>query len=89
VRLVELAESDLCCGSAGTYNLTERKMARELARRKVENIIATGADYVVLSNPGCHFQIMAELKRRGSPIRVMHLADFIALMASRLPSHSA
>jgi glycolate oxidase iron-sulfur subunit len=89
VCLVELAESDLCCGSAGTYNLTERAMARELARRKVENIIATGADYVVLSNPGCQFQIAAELKRRGSPVRVMHLADFIALMASMLLSRSA
>jgi glycolate oxidase iron-sulfur subunit len=81
VRLVELAESDLCCGSAGSYNLTERAMARELARRKADNIIATGADYVVLSNPGCEFQIAAELKRRGSPIRVVHIADFLALAA--------
>ncbi|MBV8056734.1 MAG: 4Fe-4S dicluster domain-containing protein, partial [Deltaproteobacteria bacterium] len=40
VNLVELAESDLCCGSAGSYNLTEQTMARELARRKVDNIIA-------------------------------------------------
>jgi glycolate oxidase iron-sulfur subunit len=85
VNLVELAESDLCCGSAGSYNLTERAMARELARRKVDNIIATGAQYVVLSNPGCQFQIAAELKRRGSPIRVMHLADFLALTAIRNP----
>jgi glycolate oxidase iron-sulfur subunit len=89
VHLVELAESDLCCGSAGTYNLTQRKMAAELARRKVENIVATGADYVVLSNPGCQFQIAAELRRRGSSIRVMHLADFIALMASTFASASA
>lgn len=82
VNLVELAESDLCCGSAGSYNLTERAMARELAQRKVDNIIATGAQYVVLSNPGCEFQIAAELKRRGSPIRVMHMADFLALAAT-------
>jgi glycolate oxidase iron-sulfur subunit len=83
VRFVELAESDLCCGSAGTYNLTERAMAHELARRKVDNIIATGAEYVVLSNPGCEFQIAAELKRRGSPIRVIHIADFLALAATK------
>ena len=79
VRLVDLAEADLCCGSAGSYNLTEPEMARALARRKADNIIATGADYVVLSNPGCEFQIAAELKRRGAPIRVIHLADFLAL----------
>ena len=86
VRLIELAESDLCCGSAGSYNLTERAMARELARRKVNNIVATGAQYVVLSNPGCEFQIAAELKRRGSPIRVMHIADFLALSAAAFTS---
>jgi glycolate oxidase iron-sulfur subunit len=79
VRLIELAEADLCCGSAGSYNLTEPEMARTLARRKVDNIIATRADYVVLSNPGCEFQIAAELRRRGASIKVIHLADFLAL----------
>jgi glycolate oxidase iron-sulfur subunit len=79
VELVELAESDLCCGSAGTYNLIERDMARALARRKADNIAATGADYVVLANPGCEFQIAAELRRRGANTRVMHLADFLTM----------
>src|SRR5216684_263268 len=78
VKLVEMTESDLCCGSAGSYNLTERDMARELARRKADNIIATGADYVVLSNPGCEFQIEAELRRRNARTKVLHLADFLA-----------
>ncbi len=82
VRLIELAESDLCCGSAGSYNLTEPEMARALASRKATNIIATGADYVILSNPGCEFQIAAELRRRGAKIRVIHLADFLALAAA-------
>jgi len=79
VRLIELAEADLCCGSAGSYNLTEPEMARALAKRKADNIVATGADYVVLSNPGCEFQIAAELRRRRSATRVIHLADFLAL----------
>jgi glycolate oxidase iron-sulfur subunit len=81
VKLIELAESDLCCGSAGSYNLTEPAMANALVRRKADNIAATGADYVVLGNPGCELQIAAELRRRGSRIRVMHLADFLALAA--------
>jgi glycolate oxidase iron-sulfur subunit len=81
VRLIEMAESDLCCGSAGSYNLTEPEMARELARRKVDNILATGAEYVVLSNPGCEFQIAAELRRRDTAARAIHLADFLALAA--------
>jgi len=83
VRLVEMAESDLCCGSAGSYNLLEPAMAHQLARRKADNIEATGAEYVVLGNPGCEFQIAAELRRRGSRVRVIHLADFLALAASR------
>ena len=82
VKLIEMAESDLCCGSAGSYNLTEPAMACDLVRRKAGNVEATGADYLVLANPGCEFQIAAELRRRGSRIKVVHLADFLAL-ASR------
>ncbi len=79
VTIIEMPESDLCCGSAGSYNLTEPTMARDLARRKADNIVATGADYVVLANPGCEFQIAAELRRRRSKIKVVHLADFLAM----------
>jgi glycolate oxidase iron-sulfur subunit len=82
VTLVEMDESDLCCGSAGSYNLTEPAMSLELARRKADHIVATGADYMVLANPGCEFQIAAELRRRGSAIRVIHLADFLAMAAA-------
>lgn len=82
VKIVEMAEADVCCGSAGSYNLTEPAMSRELVKRKADNIRATGADYVVLANPGCEFQIAAELRRAGAKTRVIHLADFLAL-ASR------
>ncbi len=82
VELIELAEADLCCGSAGSYNLTERAMAGELVRRKADNVVATGADYVILGNPGCEMQIAAELRRRGAKTRVIHLADFLALAAN-------
>jgi glycolate oxidase iron-sulfur subunit len=79
LRLVELPEADLCCGSAGSYNLTEPEMAAELGRRKADNILVTGADYVVLSNPGCELQIAAALRRRAAKTKVIHLADFLAL----------
>jgi glycolate oxidase iron-sulfur subunit len=79
VTIIEMTESDLCCGSAGSYNLTEPTMARDLVRRKADNIVATRAEYVVLANPGCEFQIAAELRRRGSKIKVLHLADFLAM----------
>jgi glycolate oxidase iron-sulfur subunit len=83
LRLIEMPESDMCCGSAGSYNLTEPAMARQLVRRKVERALATKAQYVVLANPGCEFQIAAELKRRRSRARVVHLADFLAMALQR------
>jgi glycolate oxidase iron-sulfur subunit len=77
-RYVELPESDLCCGSAGTYNLTEPAMAAQLGRRKVANILKTRATTVVTTNPGCLLQLRTELKRAGAHnVRAMHLADFL------------
>jgi glycolate oxidase iron-sulfur subunit len=77
MSFVELPESDVCCGSAGSYNLTEPEMAARLQRRKVENILKTGARTVVTTNPGCILQIRAGLKQAGSAIEVLHIADFL------------
>lgn len=83
---VELPESDVCCGSAGSYNLTERAMAARLQRRKTENILKTGAQIVVTTNPGCLLQIRAGLQRAGAEhIEVVHIADFLARHGSRGP----
>ena len=76
-QFVELPEADICCGSAGSYNLVEPDMAARLQKRKVDNIISTGADVVVTSNPGCLLQIQAGLKKEGSNIAVMHIADYL------------
>ncbi len=76
---VELPESDVCCGSAGTYNLTEPAMAERLQARKISNIIATGAEVVVTTNPGCILQIRAGLKKAGADrVKVIHIADYLA-----------
>ncbi|MBI3418174.1 MAG: (Fe-S)-binding protein [Verrucomicrobia bacterium] len=77
-NLVELPESDVCCGSAGSYNLTEPEMAARLQRRKTENILRIGAKVVVTTNPGCILQIRAGLQRAGhADVEVLHLADFL------------
>ena len=78
VRLVDLEEADVCCGSAGTYNLTQPRMARRLLARKVDHIAATGADVVVAANPGCLLQIRAGVIARGLPIDVEHPLDLLA-----------
>ena len=77
-HFVELPESDVCCGSAGSYNLTEPEMAERLQKRKIENILQTGAQIVVSTNPGCLLQIRAGLRKAGAPhIEVLHIADFL------------
>jgi glycolate oxidase iron-sulfur subunit len=87
-HLVELAESDVCCGSAGSYNLTEPEMAERLQQRKIQNILQTGANIVVTTNPGCILQIRAGLRKAGAPhIQVLHLADFLARECLQLPPH--
>ncbi len=68
----ELSEADLCCGSAGTYNLTHPDTAQKLLDRKVEAILASGAELVGVANPGCLLQIRAGLKQRGSSVRAVH-----------------
>ncbi len=79
VSWVTLSESEVCCGSAGIYNFTEPQMARNLQRRKLENILATGASVVATGNPGCLAWIGAGLKERGLPdIRVAHPMTLLA-----------
>ncbi len=78
VELVDLHEAEVCCGSAGSYNLTEPELAGRLAARKARNVVATGAEVLVTGNPGCILQIRAALRDQGSSIRVMHTADFLA-----------
>ena len=77
VELVDLPEAELCCGSAGSYNLTERAMASRLQTRKVDNIVSTKAACVVAGNPGCIMQIRAGLRRRGIDIPVLHPVDVL------------
>lgn len=76
--LVPLAESELCCGSAGTYNLTEPAMAARLLERKVDAVIASGAQVVATANPGCLLQVRSGVLARGLRIRVEHPLDLLA-----------
>jgi glycolate oxidase iron-sulfur subunit len=75
--LKDLPESDLCCGAAGTYNLTEPEMAGRLSRRKLQNILSTGADLVVTANAGCLLQIAREARQQGQRLEVVHPVDLL------------
>jgi glycolate oxidase iron-sulfur subunit len=77
VELVEMAQGDQCCGSAGVYNVTETRAALEILASKMENIRATRAQAIVTANPGCILQLRvgAEIHRTGQ--EVMHVVELL------------
>lgn len=77
LRLVEMDESAVCCGSAGIYNLTQPEMASRLQRRKVEAIVRTGATIVATANPGCAMQVAAGLRTAGYRAEVKHVVELV------------
>jgi len=78
LTLVELPEGDLCCGSAGIYNLLEPEMAEALVTRKVARIVETGARVVATGNPGCMLQIANACRARGVDVEVVHPVELVA-----------
>ena len=72
VQLLELADSHLCCGSAGTYNLDQPSIAASLGKKKAQTVIATGANVVASGNIGCLTQLRVQLAKLGSSIPVRH-----------------
>jgi glycolate oxidase iron-sulfur subunit len=77
IHVREMAESSLCCGSAGIYNLTQPEMARRLQRRKVEHIVEVDPQIVVTANPGCAMQLANGLALDGRTIAVQHIVELI------------
>jgi glycolate oxidase iron-sulfur subunit len=78
LTVVPLADSELCCGSAGVYNILEPEMAERLLAQKIDRIVATGARTVVTGNPGCLLQIAGGARRRGLDLEVIHPVTLLA-----------
>jgi glycolate oxidase iron-sulfur subunit len=78
LTVVDIKDSDLCCGSAGIYNLTEPAMAEQLGRMKVARIRETGARIVAAGNPGCLMQIARHAREMGLELEVVHPVDLLA-----------
>ena len=73
----EIAEADVCCGSAGVYNILNPEPARELGDRKAANIVATGAELLVTANPGCLMQVTSAIQRSGHPMGMAHTVEVL------------
>jgi len=77
LELREIADPELCCGSAGVWNILNPVPAAELGDRKAANVLATGAELLVTANPGCLMQVAAALRRRGGSIALAHTAQVL------------
>jgi glycolate oxidase iron-sulfur subunit len=77
LELVEPAEQELCCGSAGIYNLVQPDAARQLGDRKAANVLATAPDIYTSGNPGCLLQVSAAMRRAGSPLPALHPVELV------------
>ncbi len=86
LKLLPLPESEICCGAAGTYNLTQPEMSRELGERKYAHIEKTGATVVATGNVGCIMQIAKIVRDHEKPIEVVHPIDLLDRAYSAAPA---
>jgi glycolate dehydrogenase iron-sulfur subunit len=86
LRVVEPAEQDLCCGSAGIYNVTQPDAARDLGDRKAHNVLATVPDAYASANPGCLVQVSQALGRAGRPLPAFHPVELVDASLRGVPT---
>jgi len=86
LELREIAEAELCCGSAGVYNIVNPEPARQLGDRKAANIVATGAQVLVTANPGCLMQVTSAIERSGHPMGMAHTIEVLDASIRGLPA---
>src|SRR3712207_6318763 len=74
LEIKEIREAEVCCGSAGIYNMVEPEPAAELGERKANNILKSEAQLIITANPGCTLQLQASLKKMGHDMPIAHPA---------------
>jgi glycolate oxidase iron-sulfur subunit len=77
LKLIEMADSERCCGSAGIYNITHPAMSQQLLQEKLQAIGATNATAIVAPNPGCMLQLRFGARHYGPDLPVYHLMDLL------------
>ena len=77
VGLVAMQEPSVCCGSAGSYAISQREMSMRLGDRKARNVVASGANVMATGNPGCALQLTNALERANSGVRVSYVVDWL------------
>jgi L-lactate dehydrogenase complex protein LldE len=84
LEFVPLKEEETCCGFGGAFTVTYPEVSRSMMENKVKDIVATGADTVVMCEPGCLMNVAGGLRKAGSNIRAMHIIDLLAQVDSNV-----
>jgi glycolate oxidase iron-sulfur subunit len=77
VQLIETAQPEACCGSAGLYSLIEPEMSQRVLDQKLDDLLTVTLDAVITANPGCHLQLQSGTRGRGVDVPVLHLAELL------------
>jgi glycolate oxidase iron-sulfur subunit len=83
IRFQEMRGADICCGSAGIYNVVQNQMSMQILAHKMENVNASGADIIATANPGCMLQLQAGVRLHGKKQRVLHVVELLDLAYKR------
>jgi len=78
LELVEMEDSETCCGFGGTFAVKFEAISTAMAEQKVDNALATGADYIVSTDSSCLMHLEAYIQKQQKPIKTMHIADVLA-----------
>jgi L-lactate dehydrogenase complex protein LldE len=78
LEFISLKEEETCCGFGGSFTVTFPEISRAMMENKVRDIVGSGADTVVMCEPGCLMNIAGGLQKAGSTIRAMHMIDLLA-----------
>lgn len=78
IEIVEMPESDTCCGFGGTFSVKDEAISTAMGQQKVENAMSTGAEYIVSTESSCLLHIDAYIKKHNLPIKTIHIVDILA-----------
>ena len=85
LTLVEMDETEVCCGFGGTFAVKYGDISSAIVERKAQNIVESGAPTVLAGDLGCLINIAGKLSRNGSPVAVRHIAEVLAGMTNEPP----
>ena len=87
LQMREMPSADICCGSAGIYNVVQNAMSMQILERKMESVNAAGTAFIATANPGCMLQLQAGVRLHGSGQRVYHVVELLDLSYRAFTKH--